>query len=179
MAKRTPTPARRWAGIALDARAPPGGCRPRRPAPPGFALVELLAVVVIMGLLAFVIVPRLADSAVWGTQAEAAARQVGGTLRLARRMAIANAAANPSGYVVRFGLTDYGIQNSSGVAQAPRVALPAAWTFVQANATVTFDVYGGAQASVALPTGITLVKGAQRWAVRIEPATGYVWYEEN
>lgn len=179
MAKPTPAHTRRWAGVALGARAPPGGCRPRRPAPPGFALVELLAVVIIMGLLAIVLVPRFADSAVWGTRAEAAARQVTGTLRLARRMAVTNAAANPGGYVVRFGVTDYGIQNTSGVAQAARVALPGAWTFVQANATVTFDVYGGAQASTALPAGITLVKGADRWAVHIEPATGYAWYEEN
>jgi len=179
VAKRTPTPMCRWAGVALDARAPPGECRPQRPVPPAFALVELLAVVVIMGLLAIVIVPRLAESSVWETQAEAAARQVVSTLRLARRMAIANAASNPNGYTVRFGLTDYGIQTSAGTAVAPRVPLPAAWTFVQANATVTFDVCGGAQASVALPTGVTLVKGGERWAVRIQPATGYVSYEEG
>ena len=145
----------------------------------GFTLIELMAVVAIMGLLALVLVPRMADSAIWGNQAEAAARQLAAMLKLARRMAVEHAADNPQGYAVRCFDKNYVIRDGSGADQGLPTQLPEGWRFEQPDVSVSFDVLGGARAGAGQPSYLVIYKGAAKWHVRFESATGYVWHEEG
>ncbi len=151
--------------------------RPKR-AGAAFTLIELLAVVAIMGLLALVVVPRMAGSALSQTEGETAARQLVATMKLARRMAVTHAVDNPQGYAVWCVARDYVIRNGSGVDQGLPTVLPKGWTFVPPNVTVTFDVLGSAHASGG-QSWLVIMHGTTEWHVHFEPATGYVWCEEG
>src|SRR5581483_7108110 len=54
----------------------------------GFTLLELLAVVALLGLVLFVVVPKL-DNITPGARLKAAARKIGSTMELAQGQAIA------------------------------------------------------------------------------------------
>ncbi len=64
----------------------------------GFSLAELVVVVTILGILAAVAVPRLQFGALRRRQVQIEAAKVATDLRLARRLAIANAATNSKGF---------------------------------------------------------------------------------
>jgi prepilin-type N-terminal cleavage/methylation domain-containing protein len=66
----------------------------------GYSLTELVIVVAIMAAMAAVAVPRFSFALVGRTKAEAAAYKLMADLRLARIMAISNAATNDKGYEV-------------------------------------------------------------------------------
>lgn len=63
-----------------------------------FTLVELLVVVMMLGVLATIAVPRLPLGALHRGKAEAAAAKIVTDLRLARQLAISNAATNTKGF---------------------------------------------------------------------------------
>ena len=151
--------------------------RPKR-AGAAFTLIELLAVVAIMGLLALVVVPRMAGSAFAQTEGEVAARQLVATLKLARRMAVTHAVDNPQGYAVWCVTRDYVIRDGSGVDQGLPTVLPQGWSFVPPNVTVSFDALGSAHANGGRSC-LVIQHGTAKWHVYFEPATGYVWQEEG
>lgn len=65
-----------------------------------FSLVELIVVVLILGVLTFVAVPRLQYAAVHGQQADTIARKIVTDLRRTRSLAILNAAENTDGFAL-------------------------------------------------------------------------------
>jgi type II secretory pathway pseudopilin PulG len=67
----------------------------------GFSIVEMLLVVIIIGILAVVAVPRFSMSSVYTKQDEAFIKTLTADLRKTRMMAIANAADNASGFQLR------------------------------------------------------------------------------
>jgi type II secretory pathway pseudopilin PulG len=74
-----------------------------------FTLVEVLVIVMIFGALAVIAVPRLPLGAVRQGRAEAVAMRIVSDLRLARRLAIANAAENTRGFKLEMiGRSPYG-----------------------------------------------------------------------
>ncbi len=66
----------------------------------GHTLIECITVVLILSSLAFIAVPRLNWSAVWGVQTDAGVHQLATDLRRTRMYAIARAADNPVGYAL-------------------------------------------------------------------------------
>jgi Tfp pilus assembly protein FimT len=77
-------------------------------------LVELIVIVVILGALAFIAIPRLRFAALYRKQADTVARKIVTDLRRARQLAISNAATNPNGFALnRTGLT-YQIVDGNG-----------------------------------------------------------------
>ena len=71
-----------------------------------YSLVELIIVVLFIGILAAVAVPRLNFSAVSKQKAEAVARKIVTDMRRTRGLAITHAAVNNEGFMVKMGSTE-------------------------------------------------------------------------
>jgi type II secretory pathway pseudopilin PulG len=136
-------------------------------------LLELLAVVVILGLLASVAVIRMSSATVSSVAGEATATGVADTLRLARREAVEHGATNATGYSVICTATSYSVKDLYAGTSAPSVSLPAGWSFGSSSCTVTFNPYGAASATGGV-TSLSLSDGTRTWHVNFVPATGYV-----
>ena len=64
----------------------------------GFTLVELLIVVILIGVMTFVAVPRMGFSLITGSKAQTNAQKIAAAIRYTRSLAIANAATNQQGF---------------------------------------------------------------------------------
>ncbi len=97
----------------------------------GFTLVELILAVAVLAILASIVIPRIGWDTMGKVQAETAARQFSGYLKLARSLAITHASSNSSGYkVVLSGpFTSYSVINvaTSEVVKGP-IDIPAGVT---------------------------------------------------
>lgn len=165
----------RAGAVGAGMRAAPTGARRARPA---VTLPELIVVVLLMGLLTALVVPRLARSSIWASEGKAAAKQVAATLRLARQKAIEHGAENPSGYKFQGFAASYRIEAVGGDVGDIQ-ELPEGWQFELSNYAVWFDPYGGIPGWMAPSTELAIVKPGERWLVRFDTATGYAWYEEG
>ncbi len=91
----------------------------------GFTLIELIMVVAVLAVLMSIAIPRMGWGTIGKVQAESAARNFSGHLKLARSLAISNAGGNSAGYkVVLSGagaFTSYSLINAatSGVVKGP------------------------------------------------------------
>ncbi len=63
-----------------------------------FTLVELIIVVLIIGIMAFITVPRMGFSIISGGKAQATAQRLAAAIRFTRTLAITNAATNTQGF---------------------------------------------------------------------------------
>lgn len=63
-------------------------------------LVEVIVIVVILGALAFIAVPRFRHSTIYRKKADTTAKRIVTDLRRTRRLAITNAADNTDGFVL-------------------------------------------------------------------------------
>jgi type II secretory pathway pseudopilin PulG len=66
----------------------------------GYSLIELVIIVVFIGIIAAIAVPRLNLSAISGQKAGALAGKIVTDLRRTRRLAVSDAAVNPSGFTL-------------------------------------------------------------------------------
>ena len=66
----------------------------------GYSLIELVIIVIFIGIIAAIAVPRLNLSATSGLKADALAGKIVTDLRHSRRLAISDAALNPSGFTL-------------------------------------------------------------------------------
>ena len=65
-----------------------------------FSLIEAIVIVMVLGALAFIAVPRLNFGALYRKQAHVVAKEIVTNLRRTRTLAISNAAANSTGYTL-------------------------------------------------------------------------------
>jgi prepilin-type N-terminal cleavage/methylation domain-containing protein len=66
----------------------------------GFTLAELIIVVLIIGVMTFIAVPRIGYSIITGSKAQTNAQKIAAAIRETRSLAIANAATNSQGFTL-------------------------------------------------------------------------------
>jgi Tfp pilus assembly protein FimT len=82
----------------------------------GYSLIEAIIVVLILGAIAFIAVPRLNFGVLYRKQAHIVAKQIVTDLRRTRTMAITRAANNPTGFTLRITGSTYQIIDDSNSA---------------------------------------------------------------
>ena len=144
----------------------------RRAGRSAVTLVELLMVFVIMGILAAVAVPRLARSSIWTTEGETAAKKVLATARLARRMAVDQAATRPNGFYLICSGDAFSIYAPDKPGTEGEVMhLPSGWTF-GSSYTVQFNMLGAITNYASASGYVDIVGHGETWRLELIKATG-------
>lgn len=141
--------------------------------PRGFTLVELVMVIVVIGILAVTVVPKMLDLTVWRLKAfgdEVVAQSLSmERLALAQRRSILATIA-PTGITFTY---------VSGGATVASLPCPAAIASCISEATRTVTFNSGNTGSTATSTGsaitVTVASGSYSQAYRIESETGLIY----
>jgi len=156
------------------------GLRPGEAGRSAVTLPELILVIVILGILAAVAVPRFAESNLLATKAEGSVKDVVATLRLARRMAIDRAATNPNGFCAIGSGDTYSVYAAdTGRTEGAPKRLASGWLFPIAY-TVRFNTLGSATNLAGGMNAIDIQKGGETWRIELYGATGGLrYYKRN
>jgi prepilin-type N-terminal cleavage/methylation domain-containing protein len=137
----------------------------------GYTLVELIVVVTITAAMAVVAIPRFSFRLVSRTKAEASAYKLIADLRLARSMAIRDAATNDKGYEVDLASTTYTIvntkTNTTVASHTFTSGVTVAWV---GSSKFVFEPLGDLKSGSG--TQITLSAGGRTCTLTFVPATG-------
>ena len=79
----------------------------------GYSLAEIIMIVMILGAMTFIAVPRLNFAVLYRNQSHMVAKKIVTDLRRTRTMAISKAASNPTGFTLRVAGSTYQIIDDS------------------------------------------------------------------
>ncbi len=146
----------------------------------GKSLIELVIIVVFIGIIAALAVARFNYSAVTGQKAGALAGKIITDLRRTRRLAISNAALNPSGFTLTMtGGEPYGGYEIKNLQTSETIDSHS----IDSNISCTdgenfqFGPLGNLKASS--DTQLVISDSSKTFTITITPATGMVKCEEN
>ena len=144
-----------------------------------YSLIELIIVVLFIGILAAVAVPRLKFTAITKHKAEATAKKIITDLRRTRGLAIANAATNTDGFKLKMSgsapYTEYEIENEDTGETVDTHTIDSAISCTGDN-EFEFGPLGNLTG-----TGTQLIVSAEgkTFTITIVPATGMIKCSEN
>ena len=120
----------------------------------GFTLIELIMVVAVLAILMSIAIPRMGWGTIGKVQAESAARNFSGHLKLARSLAISNAGSNSGGYKVV--LTGTGTSRTIGSRAAGYMTFYTLTTFTSYS-LINAATSGTVKGRIEIPEGVTCV----------------------
>jgi Tfp pilus assembly protein FimT len=146
-----------------------------------FSLVELIIVVMFLGILAVIAVPRFNLAVVSRHKAEAVARKLVTDLRRTRGLAISDAANNPQGYELKMvgsvPYSAYEIQNINTQTTVDSLTTGGVTITCPAGNEFKFGPLGELKSGSA--TQMSISADGKNFTITIVPATGLVKCTEN
>jgi Tfp pilus assembly protein FimT len=146
----------------------------------GLTIVELILIVLFLGILAAIAVPRLQFATLHRKQADTVARKIVTDLRRTRTLAISDAAANASGFALNMTgsapYSAYEIVNLNTSATVDSHTIDSAISCT-GGATFRFSRLGNLLAGSG--TQLTVAADGKTFTITIISATGAVKCEEN
>ena len=143
-------------------------------------LIESMLIVMILGIFAFVAVPRLNYAIVKQHRAEAAARKIATDLRFTRNLAISEAATNNVGFELKMlgsgSYTGYEIINSDTLTKVSSHSIDSDVTCT-GDGSFNFEPLGNLQAGAN--SQLTVSAEGKSYTITIIQATGAVKCAEN
>jgi len=141
-------------------------------------LVELIVIVIILGALAFIAVPRLQFATIYRKQADTVARKVVTDLRRTRRLAISDAADNTDGFALnRTGLTCEIVDLSDGSTIPNGTFTIDSKISCSGGTSFQFEPLGNLKAGS--DSQLTVSAEGKTFTISITPATGIIQCTEN
>jgi Tfp pilus assembly protein FimT len=142
-----------------------------------YSLAEMIVVVLILGALAFIAIPRLNFAALHHKQANAIAKKIVTDLRRARTLAISKAVNNPSGYKLQMAgsspYTSYQIVDSNVAATVVDTLTIDSGTSCTGGSLFKFGPLGNLLTGSSA-TPITVSSDGKTYTITIITATGIV-----
>ena len=138
----------------------------------GFTLIELIMVIVIMGALAAIVIPKFNRSPY---DVEAAAGELVQAIRYAQGKSMTEVDANKYQIVITtsgYTISKNGVDITHPVTQAASYSKTWSDISISSAATIVFDGYG--EPTSGAPASFTLSKGASSKTVTVQAVTGFV-----
>jgi prepilin-type N-terminal cleavage/methylation domain-containing protein len=137
----------------------------------GYSLVEVIIVVLILGALTFIAVPRLDFGAVRSQQAWTVAKTLVTDLRRTRTLAIVNAATNTTGFSLRRSGASYQIVDDSNSTTVDSLTIDSHIT-CGGDTQFLFGPLGNLRTGSG--TGLTVSSQGKTYTISVVSATGIV-----
>jgi Tfp pilus assembly protein FimT len=138
---------------------------------PGYSLAEVIIVVLILGALTFIAVPRLDFGAVRSRQAWTVAKTLATDLRRTRTLAIVNAATNTTGFSLRRNGSSYQIVDDSNSTTIDSLTIDSRIS-CGGDTQFLFGPLGSLRSGSG--TGLTVSSQGKTYTISVVSATGIV-----
>lgn len=146
----------------------------------GKSLIELVIIIVFIGIIAAIAVPRLNYSAASGLKADALAGKIVTDLRRSRRLAISNAALNPSGFSLTMtGGEPYARYEIKNLQTSETIDSHSIDSNISCTGGEAFQFGPLGNLKASSDTQLVISNSDKTFTITITPATGMVKCEEN
>jgi len=146
----------------------------------GYSLIELVIIVVFIGIIAAIAVPRLNLSATSRLKADALAGKIVTDLRRSRRLAISDAAVNPSGFTLNMtGGAPYGGYEIKNLQTSETIDSHSIDSNISCNGGENFQFGPLGNLKASSDTQLVISDSGKTFTITITPATGTVKCEEK
>ena len=144
----------------------------------GHTLVELIVIIMILGALAFVAVPRLSYSVLYRKQVDTIARKIVADLRRARRLAISDAASNTDGFSLNRAGSTFEIEDLSDSTTVQNSTFTVD-SSISCSGGTSFQFGPLGNLKTGADTQLVLSSSGKTFTIDIIPATGIIKCTEN